>query len=321
MVEQPAVTILLPVYNGETYLKAAVDSVLGQTLPNWELLIINDGSTDDSQTIIDEFKDQRIRVLKQENRGLIATLNRGIAESRGELIARIDCDDEYLPEKLRHQVAFLENHPAVVALGTSFDVISSSGETVLTEWLLPQDNDLRRNLYWRNPFAHGSVMMRKTALENAGGYDPGYKHVEDYDLWRKLARQGELAGLGEVLYKWRANPQGVSRRNSREQSRTRNQILQQIWVEPLPNLSRREYKRRLEELKRSHPTLARRYAELQLHLVLSAWRHGKLLTALKTKWLLLTDGYSLIVALRYVLGQTYFWLRHAKNLVLGTTAR
>lgn len=208
----PRVTVLMSVYNGERFLRESVESILAQTFCDWELLIINDGSTDRSREIILSYHDPRIRLVDNErNLGLTNSLNRGLALATGQLIARQDADDISEPERLAKQVAFLDAHPEVVLLGTQFYRIDAQGQ-VLGRSHLPCDHiDLLWSLLFFCPFLHTSVMFAKSVvLETVGPYDPAYNGVEDYELWNRIARQWPVANLGEYLVRYRVHPQSIT---------------------------------------------------------------------------------------------------------------
>lgn len=204
---------MLPVYNCERYLGDAIESVISQTFTCFELIIINDGSTDRSADIIAAFNDKRIRVLHQANQGLAATLNRGIALARGKYIARQDQDDLSNPDRISLQVAYMEDHPDCVLLG-SWAQIMEVDRLVERFHRHPVDElMLRYQLLFNNPFVHSSVLLRRSALLEVGGYttDPERQPPEDYELWSRLSRIGSVANIGEVLLTYREIPGSMSR--------------------------------------------------------------------------------------------------------------
>lgn len=213
----PRISVLLPVYNGAAFLRTAIDSILGQTCADFELLILDDGSTDDSREIAASYADPRIRrVDNGQNLGLIATLNRGLELARGEFIARMDADDISLPRRLARQVAFLEGHPKVGLCGTWFERFSRRGS--LTVRMPEQHGPLRLFLLFDNPFLHSSIMLRRSLVERHGlRYDPAYPHSEDYELWARCAELTQLANLPDVLVRYRDHPANISHRFGREQ--------------------------------------------------------------------------------------------------------
>ncbi len=195
------VSIILPTYNGAAYIADAIESVRLQTYSTWELLVIDDGSVDDTQSIVQayEVSDLRIKYIKNDsNLGIQKTLNKGLSLAKGTYIARIDDDDRWsAPDKLRQQVAYLEDHPDTVLVGTGAVVVDEYG-TELFRYTLPQrDGDIRRALLGKNCFVHASVLFRKDAAVSCGGYSESIeqRHIEDYDLWLKLGMQGLVANL------------------------------------------------------------------------------------------------------------------------------
>ncbi len=211
--DNPVVTVLLPVYNCERFLAEAIQSILDQTFTNFEFLIIDDGSTDQSAQVITAFKDERIRLLQQENSGLAATLNRGISLARGRYIARQDQDDVSYPDRLDRQVDFMEANTDCVLLGTWAQIIEVDRAVNRFHRHPVSGDELRYLMYFNNPFVHSSVMLRKTALDQVGGYttDPDRQPPEDFELWSRLSRAGQIANIGEVLLSYREIPGSMSR--------------------------------------------------------------------------------------------------------------
>lgn len=204
----PRVTVLMPVYNAELYVSEAVASVLQQTYADYELLIIDDGSTDNTLQKLMMFDDHRIRIVKNEtNMGLVHTLNRGIQLAQGEFIARMDGDDVSLPHRLERQVFYMDHHPEIGMCGSLVQLIHS-GEV----WALPQDpNEIKVLLMFHCTFVHPSVMIRRGLLLDHGiYYDSRYAHAEDYDLWVRLAEVSRLTNIQEVLLQYRQHDTQVS---------------------------------------------------------------------------------------------------------------
>jgi glycosyltransferase involved in cell wall biosynthesis len=212
-VTSPQVSVVLPVYNGAADLAPAIDSILQQSFVDFELIAIDDGSTDGSAAILDGLRDPRVRIVHQENRGLAAALNRGIALARGEYIARQDQDDLALPPRLARQVAFLKADPACALVGTRAEIRVGDREPERFHDHPADDAALRFELLFDSPFVHSSVMMRKSAVQAVGGYstDPARQPPEDYELWSRLARGHRLANLRERLTIYRETPAGMSR--------------------------------------------------------------------------------------------------------------
>ena len=197
----PKVTVLMPVYNGERYLAEAIESILNQTFGDFEFLIINDGSQDNSRTVLNSYSDARIRVIDNErNFGLSATLNKGMELALGEYIARMDCDDICLPTRLERQVNLMDSQPEVGVCGTWFDVL---GQNAVRNF--PQDDArIRIAMLGYCALAHPTVMMRKSYFTiNGLFYDPAFKYAQDYDLWTRCMDFFALANVGEVLLHYR----------------------------------------------------------------------------------------------------------------------
>jgi len=204
----PRVTVLLPVYNAEKYIKEAIESMLNQTFRDFELLIINDGSTDKSLEIITSCKDGRIRlIVNEKNEGLIYSLNKGIEMAQGEYIARMDADDICMPERLEIQVEFMENNPNIGVVGSW--TMTDSGEKKFIGKYYSDPAKIKSGFLFGTSLAHPTVMIKKGALGNFR-YDENFKHAEDYDLWTRMADSVNFANLTEVLLMHRKHEESVS---------------------------------------------------------------------------------------------------------------
>lgn len=200
----------MSVYNGERYVFAAMRSILEQTFRDFELLVIDDGSTDNSRSIIESFHDPRIRLVSRENRGLTTSLNEGLELARGRYVARQDADDISLPHRLAREVALLDSQPDVGMVGTNYTIIDEQGAPIVTTSVFTHPHDLAVAEIVSNQYGHGSVMFRMSVLDEVGGYDPEVGHVEDYDLFVRIGRVAKLANIAEPLYLWRRNAEGVT---------------------------------------------------------------------------------------------------------------
>ena len=209
----PKLSVILPVYNGLPYLETAIDSVLRQTFQDFELIVINDGSSDGSASIVEKLDDPRIRFFQQKNQGLAVTLNRGISLSRGEYIARQDQDDVCFPMRLQKQVAYLDANPDVGMVGTSAEILVGNERTNRMLIHPADDASIRFGLLFDNYFVHSSVMLRRSVLEKVGGYseDKSRQPPEDYELWSRVMRTHKLANLPEALMAYREVPSSMSR--------------------------------------------------------------------------------------------------------------
>lgn len=210
------ITILMPVYNGEQHLKQAIESVLGQTFVDFELLIIDDGSNDGSGKIINSYEDERIRLVKnKKNKGIIFSLNKGLALARGEYIARMDADDISLPERLSKQYRFMENNPGVALVGCWAKIIGEDGRPLNDKRLPSKHGEIKFNLLFRNPFIHSSIFFRKNLIKAMGGYDYNYKHAEDFALYSKLIKNNlKTVNLPEFLIKFRVHGGSIGQTTS-----------------------------------------------------------------------------------------------------------
>jgi hypothetical protein len=231
LLEEPQISVVLPVYNAERHLAEAIESILRQTHSDFELLIINDGSSDRSLDIIKRYarRDPRVRVTDRGNRGLIATLNEGIAEARGEYVARMDADDVAAPDRLAKQAKWLMADPACVVVGTSFILIDESGRPHTTWHCFVNDLTIRHALPAEGCIPHPTAMIRRSALTQAGGYRADYVAAEDYDLWRRLARVGRLQNLAEPLLLKRESDRQVSAVHANAQRQMADRIRNEIW--------------------------------------------------------------------------------------------
>jgi hypothetical protein len=209
----PLVSIILPVYNGATDLPRAVDTILVQTFTDFELIAINDGSGDGTAGVLGNLRDPRLRVIHQENMGLPAALNRGIASARGLYIARQDHDDWAMPTRLEKQVAFLAANPDCALLGTRAEIWVENRKTRRVHDHPTDNAALQFELLFDNPFLHSSIMLRKSALDAVGGYstDRSRQPPEDYELWSRIARRYKVANLPERLTVYREMPSSLSR--------------------------------------------------------------------------------------------------------------
>lgn len=211
--DQPLISIVMPAYNASRYINAAILSILNQTYRNFELIIINDGSTDDTLEKINLFKDKRIIIINQTNKGLVDTLNRGINLAKAEFIARQDADDISEPTRLEEQIYFFKKSPDTILIGSSMGVIDMDSKKLHNHYVLLSDAEIKLELLIRSPFAHGSVMFRKVAFEQAGGYKKDEWPAEDYGLWLRMAPYGNFANINKPLYLYRENNEGISAKN------------------------------------------------------------------------------------------------------------
>jgi len=206
----PKLSVAMSVYNGEEFLKETIASILNQTFANFEFIIIDDGSTDKSKSIIESFNDQRIKLISRENKGLTSSLNEGISLSQGEYIARMDADDIAHPQKFEKQIAFLDKNPEICLGGTWAKMIDKNNNEIGDYKTPISSKEIRKEVFWHNPFIHSSVMIRKKVLKDLGGYNEKYKTAQDYELWSRLVPKYQTANLPEFLLKYRLLSTGIT---------------------------------------------------------------------------------------------------------------
>lgn len=217
MSSNPAVSVVLSVRNGGTDLPVALDTILRQSFADFELIAINNGSTDGTREFLDQIADPRVRVYHQEDEGLAAALNRGISLARGRYIARQDHDDLADPSRIAKQVAFLDANPDHALIGTRAEIWVGDRPSGRFHDHPTEDEILRFDLLFNNPFVHSSVMLRTSALERVGVYttDPSRQPPEDYELWSRISRRYRVANLPERLTVYREVPSSMSRAGAR----------------------------------------------------------------------------------------------------------
>lgn len=208
----PIVSVLMPVYNAEAYLKEAIDSILNQTFTDFEFVIINDGSTDKSEEIILNYQDSRIRYFKNEvNLKLIKTLNRGLELVSGKYIARMDADDISELNRLQVQFDFMEANPDVGIVGTGFKTFKNNSNTLSNVMYKSSHNEICFNQLYQIHLCHGTCMIRQVVLKiNSLSFSLEYEHAEDFELFTRLSKHTKLANIQACLYQVRQHENEVS---------------------------------------------------------------------------------------------------------------
>jgi len=211
MKKQPLVSVVMPVYNGERFLKEAIESILNQTYKNFEFIIVDDGSTDNSLKIIEEYqkRDKRIKLIKnKKNLGMAKSLNKSLRIAKGKYYVKMDSDDISDKERLNKELFFLENNKEYLIVGSNLEVIDDENETIGYRYYPQNDEDIRNLIIIKNPFAHPSVMVRMNVLKKIF-YDEKLKASDDYDLWFKLLKYGKGKNLSDFLLKYRVSKNQV----------------------------------------------------------------------------------------------------------------
>jgi glycosyltransferase involved in cell wall biosynthesis len=208
----PRVSVVMAVHDGERYVGAAIDSILAQQLGDLELIVVDDGSTDRSAEIVRERRNPRLRLITNDrNLGLAPSLNVGLAEARGEFVARLDADDVAMPQRLERQVAFMDANPRVALLGSWYTEMAADGTPGAQVKLPTQHWALRWHMCLYCPFAHSAMLWRRAPVaERVGQYDERLAYSMDYDLWRRIAERLEVANLPESLLLLRAHEQSMT---------------------------------------------------------------------------------------------------------------
>ncbi len=209
----------MSVHNGERYLAEAINSILYQTFADFEFFIVNDGSTDGTQAILDRYTDSRIWTYSlDESIGLTRALNWAIGFAHGEYIARMDADDISEQGRLYGQSQYLDRNPNVGLVGGWYYQIDELGQIVGVYQPPESDYELRRNLWARQHLAHGTFMFRKKVIEETGNYNESYRYSQDYEFLLRVADHYEIASVPFIVYRWRSHSGGVSAaRKSRQQ--------------------------------------------------------------------------------------------------------
>jgi glycosyltransferase involved in cell wall biosynthesis len=208
---EPRVTVVMAVYNGERYLDEALHSLFAQTFNDYELLVVDDASSDLTPKILASYEDRRLRVLRNgRNLGLTASLNRALREARGTYVARQDVDDLSDSTRLERQVAFLDEHNHVALLGTAYRRIDEEGRATGDRRVPQDENSIRWRLLFMNAFSHSTVMFRRGVLSEVGLYDESFRYAQDYELWSRIARRHAVAALPDVLVSYRETPSSMT---------------------------------------------------------------------------------------------------------------
>lgn len=203
---KPLISVIMPVYNAQKYIGSAIESILNQTLKDFELIIINDYSTDKTLNIIKSFskKDSRIKIINNNKRLNIArTLNKGISSAKSNIIARMDADDIAFPDRLELQHKLINSSKNIAVVGANVVIMNTAGNQIAIRSYPDSSGELKKCLFKYSPFAHPVVMFRKNMFEEVGGYNPKYSPTEDLDLWFRLGSKYEFKSVPEPLLKYR----------------------------------------------------------------------------------------------------------------------
>jgi len=238
-IKNPKVSVLMPVYNGEKYLREAIDSILNQTFTDFEFLIIDDGSTDDSRKIISHYTDKRIRLIKnKQNLGLARSLNKVIELSLGLYLARMDADDISLPNRLQLQVSEMEKNANLGVVGSWVEIFGKAKDNNI--WKYPESNDeISSQLLLHCCFAHPTVLINKRLINQYNYSYPEIRYGEDYAFWLKMNKNLEYKNVQQVLLKYRITNSSLSRGNKDAYSESirniQKEYLKKMKIETSPS--------------------------------------------------------------------------------------
>ncbi|MCB2193112.1 MAG: glycosyltransferase [Deltaproteobacteria bacterium] len=296
MPAQPAVTVLMPAYNCAQFVDEAIQSILAQSFTDFELLIVDDGSDDETGEVIRSFKDPRIRLLEnRENLGVIKALNIGLEQAQGTYIARMDADDLSLPQRLAKQVAFMERTPQAAVCGAGMTTFSQQGPS--STWLIVDDPErLKADLVFHMVIPHGSIIFRREQQRREGiFYSEDFPHAEDYHFLYQLSRVGEIRAVEEVLYRYRVHEAQTSTIHNDAQRQTADKVRALILAEAGVSYSAKEWEIHTKLEASDYPGLADNVVEMaswlgKLHRALSQggdYNPGKLSEVMWNFWMLL----------------------------------
>ncbi|KYC39316.1 glycosyl transferase family A [Scytonema hofmannii PCC 7110] len=207
----PKISVVIPAYNSMQYLPETLESVLQQTFTDFEVLIINDGSSDNIIQWASEITDPRVKLISQKNQGVSVARNTGIAQSQGEYIAFLDADDLWEQTKLEKQVRYLDENPEVGLVHTSMALVDRNGKSTGRVMTSVAEGEVWKELVESNKIACSSVMVRRRCLEKVGGFEPNLHFAEDWDLWIRISSHYSFAVLKEPLYYYRQIPTSLSK--------------------------------------------------------------------------------------------------------------
>ncbi|MDB5697216.1 MAG: hypothetical protein JWN69_20 [Alphaproteobacteria bacterium] len=212
--DPPAISVVIPARNAALYLSDALESLAAQTFDDFEIIVVDNGSTDQTADILNQWlrREPRLRVLSVARPGLAAALNAGIAEARAPLIARLDADDVALPDRLARQYRVFAERPELGLLGSAVELVDRHGRKIGERHRPLTDDDLRRFQLNGSGFVHSTVMYRRDVFDRAGGYRVGLNCVEDYDLWLRMSEVTEIANLPDILVHYRIHASSMSSR-------------------------------------------------------------------------------------------------------------
>lgn len=236
-IHNPKISVIMATYNREPLIKDSIQSILNQTFTDFELIIVDDGSTDGTRKLVKNLqkKDRRIKLVSQRNKGVTPARLRAIKESTGEFIAIADSDDISLPNRLEREIKQFEKDEHLVLCGSSYEQVNESGKYIDTVEVAESDLLIKLELYFRCPFGHSTVMMRRDALIGAGNYRLN-SFAEDYDLWIRMRNLGNFKNLSKPLCSYRVHSKSLSAHVGKTEMKNVQRIQEYLWART-PKLS------------------------------------------------------------------------------------
>lgn len=226
----PKISVVMSVYNGEEYLRLSIDSILNQTFTDFEFIIINDGSTDNTKSVLKSYSDDRLTVINHENRGLTKSLNEGLKIARGEYVARQDADDLSTHDRFEKQSSFLDANEGIALLGSWIGLIDRDGDNVGEMIFETNHEKIVQKHPEVNQFSHGAIMLRSRVISEVGGYREQFIYSQDYDLTLRMIDKYTTANIPEILSKHRLNP-GMISSGSRDEQKAFSLLARNLWIQ------------------------------------------------------------------------------------------
>lgn len=264
----PLVSVLMPVYNGMPYLPMAVESILNQSFKDFELIIVDDCSTDDSLQYLKTIKDKRLNLISlQQNKGVTGALREGMARVRGKYIARLDADDIALSERLQVQIDFLDTNPKYGLVGSSVSTMDSAGVILSQNSRGVDDLEIRWKMLFKNPFVHSTVVFRKSIIDSFG-LNYAEPHAEDYHLWNDMIQHTKGCILKDLLVQYRIHDKSWTTTKSDKQSNARKglsfKLVNQIFSESGSNLFTEDDYTNLINWRKKGTSISKAHLEISL---------------------------------------------------------
>lgn len=232
---KPFISVFIPVYNAEKYIGEAIKSILNQTYKNFELIIVDDGSTDNTIQVISKYKDERIRVIRnKKNMGIPFTRNRGLKEARGKYLVLMDADDVSYPTRIETQVNYMEKNPHIAAAGTAYKHIGNTKKKrVINKRGMPP-NLTKIKLLFGSPLANATSILRLAIVREKNlKYDEEFFVAQDYNFWVELSRYGDLSVIPELLYNYRVGHMNITKKSRESHSEERKELVAKIQKKAL----------------------------------------------------------------------------------------